>query len=612
MQHCKLALFGAVLATLECLFVSPIPALASPYSDGNAAYKAHDYAAAIDDFRLATSELSGPEKAKAYYKLGLAYRKDNLPVDAYNALEDARSADPTLSFASSPGKFQEIEQSVNPQAAPAVTSPTSNTAAGTQDPAAATLGASDVYIEQSMLPYVNAPSLAQIAQNDDHTTVKIVILRTLPPEYSSAAQYAAELYNYLDLGKNAIIVYAQRLSTGQPGGVGIDAGTLSLTELQGLAQKYVAQIGDGNITAGISALASATTTEIDAKEEQMPNLVMTAVLIALVIFALLIFAASRRKKAVMNAIRQPLNTLRDNVLQNIQYIDNYADVLPKNNADTDQVKAYRQAAEAKFEQADKIMIKATDPSELYRAQSILDKANSDLAKGRQFLDRATGGASKIPGDDAIRPPDIADTLSDLDQIPTQHRGVSFFSSQPAPLSNLEPVTLEIDGQIRTVMATPTEAAQIRNGQIPPVRAFNLNGQMVPWYNYQHYDPYRDYYRYENQGWGGFGSGALAGFIGAELLGSLFRPNYYGNWNSPYGYSPGFDSFGGWDNYGNGGGFGQGLFGGGIGGNLPFQDQYTQPAQDIGGGASFLGSGYDQSDYGNSGGSNFFGGGGDQS
>jgi tetratricopeptide (TPR) repeat protein len=572
---------------------------ASPYSDGNAAYKARDYQAAATDFEKAIAASTGAEKAKAYYKLGLTYRKESRDSDALSAFQRAQSIDPTLSFASSPDKFQQMETSVEAASSKPAAGSSPSSSSLSVDPVGQTLTSSDVYVDKALQPYINSTTLEQVAQDDDHTPTKIAVLDRLPSNGASLAGYTKKLHDYLDLGRDPLIVVGIR---GSRVAVEISADTLTSNEEHQLSQKYIAQIGSGNVTAGISALISATASEIDTKERRMPDIILTAVLVAIVIAAILIFAASRRKKAEMQTLRIPLESLRNNVLENIQYIDNYADVLPKNNADTDQVRAYRQAAEAKFEQASKIIVNASDTSELYRAQSVLDKANADLAKAREFLDRATGGTSKIPGDEAIRPIDIPKSTAEAQHVPHEQRGVSFFSSQPAPISSLVPVTLNIDGQTRTVMATPAEAEQIRMGQIPPVRAFSSNGQMVPWYNYQNYDPYRDYYQYQNQGWGGFGSGAVAGFIGAELLDSLFRPNYNAGWYSPYGYSPGFGSFGGWSDFGYGG-YDQGFLAGEQrADNYAFQDQFNQAP------LGNFGSGYDQSDYGNTGGSSYQGGG----
>jgi len=609
-------LCAAVIVLLTFPLALP-SAYAGPMNDGNTAYKAKDYPTAVTDFQKAVTQSAGVEKAKAYYKLGLSYRKESDDTDALKAFQNAQNTDPSLSFASSSGKFQEMLSSVQ-SGTTAGTATTARIPAPlhTDDQASTALSASNVYIAPAMAPYVNATTLEEAAAHDDHTIVKIAVLKRLPPRVDTAAHYAAILYKHLDLGKNAIVVYSAGGSNGNPGGIGLMAGTLSQSESSNLADKYVSEIGSGNnLTQGLSALATATSSEIDSKEMGKIQMVWFVFGIVVLIVIVLLVVASRKKKAEMQALRAPLAKLRENVLQNIEYIDNYADVLPKNNVNSDEVKAYRQAAEAKFEQADKIIAKATDSSDLYRAQSILDKATADLSKARQFLDKATGGTAKIAGDAAVRPPEIPSSVNEAQAVPEEQRGVSFFSSQPASMSSLVPVTLNINGQTRTVMATPSEADEIRRGQIPAVRAFNDNGQMVPWYNYQSYDPYRDYYQYQNNGWRGFGSGAVAGFIGAELIDSLFRPSYYGNWYSPYGYSPGFGNFGGWNDYGYAGGYNQGFFAGEQqGNNLAFDDRYNQPQYDNAGGSSFQGSGggYDTSDYGNAGGASFTGGGGDRS
>jgi hypothetical protein len=123
----------------------------------------------------------------------------------------------------------------------------------------------------------------------------------------------------------------------------------------------------------------------------------------------------------------------------------------------------------------------------------------------------------------MRPQPLPTSQADVNAIPQNQRGVSFFSGQPAPLGSLMPVTVTINGQSRQVLVTPEEADELRQGRMPQVRAFRQGNQWVPWYEYPAYDPYRDYWQYENSGWGGFGTGLVAGFIGAELIDSLFAP-----------------------------------------------------------------------------------------
>jgi hypothetical protein len=308
--------------------------------------------------------------------------------------------------------------------------------------------------------------------------------------------------------------------------------------------------------------------------------------------------------------RQPVDALKQEVEDSIEYVDGYMPALPKNNADTDQIRAYRQAAAARFDQAVKIVDRATEPSDLSRAQALLEQAKQDTGQARRYLDRVTGGTANIPGNSDVAPAPEPEPEPDIEQIPQEQRGVSFFSSRPAPVKDLVPVTINVDGVDRQGLATPSEAAQIQRGQIPAVRAFNVQGRSIPWYMYDGYDPYRDYWGYQNNGWSSIGTGAVAGFIGAELLNSLLsRPAYGGSWMSPYGYAPGWDNWGYWDSYG-GGAYDVDRF---QAHNYAFSDNYSNPgtSSDPGaGGAGFIGAGYDQSDYGtsdrNAGGAGAFG------
>ncbi len=151
----------------------------------------------------------------------------------------------------------------------------------------------------------------------------------------------------------------------------------------------------------------------------------------------------------------------------------------------------------------------------------------------------------------------------VDAVPQDQRGVSFFSGRPAPLGALVPVTVTVGGQSRQVLATPDEAEELRQGRMPQVLAFQTGGRSLPWYAYDGYDPYRDYWRYENAGWSGYGSGIVAGFVGAELLDGMLMPAYGMGGYSPYAYAadmPGYENYA--NQYGNQG-YGGGYDGGGY-------------------------------------------------
>ena len=601
-----------------------VPVHASAYTDGNASYQAGSYAAALSSYQQAASQDSGESKAEDLYKEGLAYHKLGQNSQAVAAYTQAQQADPL--FASTHAKFQRNLQTAQQDSGSTATSGTLTTnttttnGTATTDPAAVALATQNVYIDPAVASQVDAGQLQTASTANPETTVKVALLDRLPhdAQRQNASSYARELHDYLHLGQNALVVVALH---GQGAGAADISGKLDDTRERAIAQQYISQIGSGNVTQGtvgmMHAVAGQATTAAN-RPKHMLELIFLIVVIAII---LLLVSASRQRKVAVNTLRGPLEAQRESVLSGISYLDNYIDVLPKNNADSDQVRAFRQAAAYKLDQASKIMARQGDSNSMYEAQGLLQQANSDVSNARQYLDRATGGTGKIAGDDAVRPVPFPTNQTQVNQVPNGERAVSFFSSQPAPVGALVPVTLNIDGQQRTVMATPQEAEQVRRGQIPSIRSFNIGGQNVPWYAYNQYDPYNDYYTYQNNGWRGVAGGAIAGFLGAEVLGSLFSPRPYwgGGWYSPYAYGPGWDSWGGWGGYGwDGGGFGGGWGGFGGGGydqgfmqgeQVAQQQDYNNSGAGFFGGGSH-GGGYDTSDYGS--GANFMGGGGDRS
>ena len=405
------------------------------------------------------------------------------------------------------------------------------------DQAYLALTTADVYIQPG-INGVDAQALQQAAtqsQDDPHTRVKIAVLSTLPPPYQAKQRelYTFQLHRALGLGKTPLVLVVLQ---GQKPGVSLWTTALDAAARKQLEKQYAPAVA-ANTQAGTAALAQAVAAQINGKEYRgAPMILWLVFLLVIVVIAGLVISAGRRKKKDMAVVRGPITALRENVLSGIEYLDGYMDVLPKNNPDSDQTRAFRQSASAKYEQAAKILDRATEMTDLNRAQALLDQAQADVQSARQALDRATGGTGHIPGDEVVRPPILPSSQPQVEAIPQNQRGVSFFSGRPVPLSSLVPVTITLGGQSRQVLATPEEADELRRGQMPNVLAFQQGGQYRPWYAYDGYDPYRDYWRYENSGWGGMGAGLAAGFVGAELLGGLLTPGYGLGGYSPYAFA----------------------------------------------------------------------------
>jgi len=110
---------------------------------------------------------------------------------------------------------------------------------------------------------------------------------------------------------------------------------------------------------------------------------------------------------------------------------------------------------------------------------------------------------------------LPESQKDVDAIPAENRGVSFFTSRPLPLNRLAEVAVVVGEREHVVLATPQEADQVAAGQTPRIRAFTVGGSTVPWYAWERYDPYRDYWTAMKQEWRGFSDGAIACTIAAE-------------------------------------------------------------------------------------------------
>ncbi len=606
-------MFMTMRHTLAVLFLTlalSAVAAAGPLDTGDSAYKSGSYAQAAANYGQAAAQTHGAEQAKAYYKLGNALHKLNRPADARNAYLRAQSIDPSLSFASSPGKFQSALARVSGGTGAAggrrlggAQSPANGRGVPGGDQAYLGLVNSNVYVSPDV-PNVDTQALQQAAvqgRDTPHTVVKIAILSRLPRGFASVSRYAGTLHRSLNLQKNGLVVAAL---SGPGAGVGVATTELGTDKNTALARQYAPQVA-ADPTRGMAALAGAAASAINGKEYGGASILWIVFLIVVIAVAWLVVSATRQKKAQIGQARAQIAPLKHYVLESIGYLDGYVDVLPKNNPDSDMVRSLRQAASDKYDNASKALAVATADSDIARAQGLLNAARADVDSARKALDRALGNTANIPGDDALRPAPLPETQQEVNAVPEGQRGVSFFSSRPAPLGSLVPVTVTINGQSKQVLATPEEADELRRGRMPQVRTFDVQGQRVPWYAYNQYDPYNDYWRYQNHGWGGFGGGVVAGLVGAELLGDLFSPRYYGGGYSPYAFSTDNDYYRGYsDAEQSQQAYGSGFDGYGGGGN-----------DDNAGGAGFMqdsGPGYDTQDYGGGGGGGYGGGGNDRS
>ncbi|MGC8667257.1 MAG: tetratricopeptide repeat protein [Chthonomonadales bacterium] len=521
-------------------------ASADPLTEGRALYKAGKYQEAVVKLEQAVKEQPGD--AKAWWQLNFAYNKLGRYADALRAVEKAAQIDPQHTFASSPAKYEETLQRLRSKVGIAVTG--ARTEAGavpTPSQRAAATGGSitqrlingDVYVEPGIR--VDPDRLEKVSLELRPTVVKFVVFNR---DYRSAslAREGDRILNYLksyiNQGQGYVILASRR-------GIAVATKSLSRDTIRDLTGQVAPQIEAGRYTEGLEALAKGL---VQAHTASAPSIqtgvgapvpvpvthrdpvgLIVAIIAAVValIFFLAVLGRAIANKREMHARMGPLNTQKSEVIAGINMLEESAASLDP--ALAAQVRQYRIAAGTKLDEASRIIRSARSYVDLGRAQSLLDQAQGDIARGRALIDRSAGGAPpSVP--DAVPPTQTqAPPPQDWSTVPADQRGVCFFCSRPMLLSELTPVTVNLSGQQQKVLACPDDLATIKTGQMPQIRAFNDNGRYVPWYAYQGYDPYRDYYR--------MGTGSFLG----DLVALSLIDNMFWNWHHPMGWGWG----GGW-------------------------------------------------------------------
>ena len=173
-------------------------------------------------------------------------------------------------------------------------------------------------------------------------------------------------------------------------------------------------------------------------------------------------------------------------------------------------------------------------SSVGRAQTRADERAGRQAQKQEQAMASHGGsfgqraAQTVPTRSSFGPPvQVTNQATAWRTIPPAERGVCFFCSRPCLLRELTPVTVPIMGQARRVLACPQDYATVQAGTLPNIRAFNVNGQPVPWYAYNRYNPYDDYY-----------PGGYATNIYVDMYPYNAFDMGYWNFDGPYAYDNG--------------------------------------------------------------------------
>jgi tetratricopeptide (TPR) repeat protein len=529
---------------LACMFLlAASAAAADSFDEGKAAYKAGNFAQAVTKLEQAAKEKPG--EAKVWWQLNFAYNKLNRSAEALSAAKKAAELDPSLSFASSREKFQETLSRLEARAG-------SRTASPSQPPTGSTrqgsgrgnitqqLMTSDVYVQPGMR--VDVARLQRTANELRPTVVKFAVFnsnsnsRTLKNEADRIRNY---LKSYINNGEGYVIASSRR-------GVAVSSSSINKNTLKELTDQIAPQMEAGRYTDGLEALArglvrvsaprtSAAPAGGAGRVGQVPiptprpnntGTVLGIIFVAILgVIAFVWFRKAAAANKAKQALKSRLERQKADVVQSLNTLDDLASTADPSVAA--RVRDVRLSAGNKLDQAAKILASNSPLMEMRRAETLLDQAQSEISRARSL---AISGPSAAGGSRSSSAPPVypekrtSSNQTDWSAVADTEKGVCFFCSRPTYLDELTPVTVNLDGRSQKVLACADDFATVKSGRVPNIRAFNQGGRYVPWYAYDGYDPYRDYY----------GRYGLADFATDMIVLSAINNMYWG-WHHPVGW-----------------------------------------------------------------------------
>ena len=535
------------LLILSLLLSLSLGALADSLSEGKELYRAGKYAEAAAKLEQATKE--DPKNARAWWQLNFAYHKLGKDTEAIGAVQKAGEADPGHSFASEPGKYESILATRQKASGAGMRTPVQPMRQGSSTTAGSGRGnitqqllTGDVYAEPGM--NVDVARLQQVAAELRPTVVKFVIFnsksnsRTLDREADRIRNYLAGQINR----GHGYVIAASRSA------IAVSSDSINKNDLKSLTSQVAPSMEAGDYTGGLERLARGLAKEkprneapVSARNGGIPTVAhgpnWFLIFIAIVGGGAILWIISRRisNARAMSAMREPLERQKSEVISQLNFLEDSANIAE--GAAASQAKQARIAAGTKLDQAARIISHAKTEQDLGRAQVLLDQAQADIQRGKAALDGTLQVGPATGSTGGVVPPvypasQQSTAQTDWSSIPNQDRGVCFFCSRPSMLSELTPVTVNLDGNPQKVLACPTDLSTIKSGAMPQIRAFQQGGQYVPWYAYNNYDPYRDYYSR------GYDRSFLTDMIMFSAIDHMFW-----NWHHPMGW--GWGGYGGW-------------------------------------------------------------------
>lgn len=560
-----------MLCLVGCLLVLAAAAFADSYEEGRGLYIEGKYAEAAVKLEQATRE--DPNSAKAWWQLNFAYGKLGRTDDALNAAKKAGELDPNYTFTTGgSAKFNTVLSDLQKKKEQH-SRDTKPNADGSTPPSGSTRGGSgagnlakqltegDIFVEPGIAIDVDRLRTAVNALRPD-AIVKVAVFNSESDSNKLDAEADRLRTQLPDDKHNLYVILASKRA------VVVSSDKLDRAKRRELTNAVALQMSGGDYTGGLVKLANSLVLTRESQTNRIRSMwVIILVLVGGGLAAWLLVRAIHNARQMAQA-REPLNHMKSDVVSGLNYLDESASLVDAQTSGY--VKQMRVSAGARLDEAVRIMNRARNAGDLGQAQGLLDQALVEISNGRSAIDRAMGGGGSGSGtaDNAPRNPfsrknasgkKVSVSVGDHDssappvypttaaananvnwqQVPDNERGLCFFCSRPAYMRDLTPVTVNLDGQQQKVLACPDDLNIIKTGQMPQIRAFQNNGQYVPWYAYQSYNPWTDYYGR------GYGTGS---FLTDMIVLSAIDSMYWHSWNHPVGW--GWGGGYGWGGYGN--------------------------------------------------------------
>ncbi len=352
----------------------------------------------------------------------------------------------------------------------------------------------DVYVAPGMEEVVDAAQLQRVSNDLKPFTVKFVVVPL--SDRQSRDRWATALRRYLNIREGAVIVMVPKMANTR-GGVSASSGVIPPKQVEAILQQHLAAFSTQGYTQGLERLARGLRDHYVA--ERRSSLLETTALVGIPTVLVLggVAWVIRRRAQEVARLKAQLQTQRAQVLEGIEYVDGYLDVLPAGE-DATRAREHRQRAAELQTQAVHLMENAKRPQDLWRAEHLLDKAQMSVQKAKKYILRA-GGDTSIQVEE--EPEESVAPESYISIRPNDRTYACFFCSKPPTLSELQPVEVTVGEQTRKVWACEECAAQLRRGETPAMRVFRDGDTTRPWYENPDYDPYRDYGRpYPGMDW----------------------------------------------------------------------------------------------------------------